>query len=248
MEDNSTIGLYHYTKVDTLRRYILPEMRLRMNALANTNDPTEALWPLSGENNTPNLVNDELTKVKNLSFSMRKDVDTSRGYIEGYEIHPMWAHYAEQWGGVCLEINYSKFIERNQQIIDHYNIRKNPISYVNFYQRKGVPYLGPGSSIDQGVFVNDLLSDDGFINERFFKKHVSWEYEQEYRFVALNNVKDEIFLSIEGAVDRIILGPKFDNKYYSDLKSMVVESKCIKAAVVDERGQIETNFPYVPYE
>ena len=247
MDNNDSIRLYHYTKVDTLLRYILPQMRLRMNALANTNDPTEALWPLLEQDFTlEHPVYDKLSLVKSLSFCFHRINIEPPTPIFGYGIHPMWAHYAENWSGVCLDINYDKLIENNGEQISRHDIRHHEIRYVRSVNRKDIPpkylmqFMIDDKAMDSHEYVSHLIQNEGFVDDRFFKKDLSWSYEQEYRFVALNDFEEDIYLKLNGAIREIILGPRFNLHLYPAVRELVQEHglnvDIIRKGNVDVRG------------
>lgn len=254
MEDNSPIRLYHYTKVDTLLRYILPEMRLRMNALANTNDPTETLWSLiEDEDNHESRVYEILSQVKSLSLcSNSKNQANMDSFISGFEIHPMWAHYAENWGGVCLEIDYGRFLEINKSQLDKFNIRGNYIEYVDCLNRESFPrkWSSDSEGIPDETFAQNLLLQENVVSERFFKKDHSWSYEHEYRFVATQGLDEEIHLKLDGAIKNILLGPKFNIHLYPAVRELVqkksIEIDIIQKIYIDEQGYI--GHEYKSYE
>lgn len=258
MDNNNSIRIYHYTKVDTLLRYILPNMRLRMNALANTNDPTEALWPLLEQDFTPDYpVYDTLSQIKSLSFCFHRINIEPNATIFGFEIHPMWAHYAENWSGVCLDINYDKLIENNREQISRHDIKYQEIKYVDFFNRSNIPnrdsmrrkidYQPKTAKED----VSSLIQQEGFVNERFFKKDHSWSYEQEYRFVALKNFEEEIHLKLNGAIRKIILGPRFNFHLYPAVRELIQEHgldiEITRKGDVDVTGYIDDKVTYESY-
>lgn len=258
MDNNDSIRIYHYTKVDTLLRYILPQMRLRMNALANTNDPTEALWPLLEQNFTPDYpVYDTLSQIKSLSFCFHRINIKPDAPIFGFEIHPMWAHYAENWSGVCLDINYDKLIENNREQISRHDIRYQEIDYVDSINRKDIPprdlmrVMIDYQPMTAHEYISHLIKKVGFVDERFFKKDHSWSYEQEYRFVALKDFDEDIFLKLDGAIRKIILGPRFNIHLYPAVRELIqehgLEIEIIKKGDVDVRGLIDEWSTYESY-
>ena len=255
MDNNDRIRIYHYTKVDTLLRYILPQMRLRMNALANTNDPTEAMWTLLKERDwTPSYpIYDTISQVKNFSFSFDRTSADPSTTIFGFEIHPMWAHYAENWEGVCIEINYDKLIENNSTQIYRHDIRCREIIYTNSIDRyQDIPQRDfDDTLINAREYALDLIQKNEFVHERFFKKDRTWSYEQEYRFVALKDFEEEIYLKLDGAIEKIILGPRFNIHLYPAVRKLIQEhglnTDIIRECDVNTLGTITVGERYESY-
>jgi hypothetical protein len=122
----------HYTKLETALEHILPEKRLKLSPLGKTNDPRESKpWNLllpftigiQGEERKKQgaLVTralDEIRRVmkedwKVLYFTMdhsyTDEFDIPRTYtILGYDRPRMWAQYAENHRGVCIQFDGDK--------------------------------------------------------------------------------------------------------------------------------------------
>lgn len=254
---NKNISIYHYTKVDTLLNFILPKMRLRMNALANTNDPSEGFWQVLDEWFNPDALQYErLTEVKNLSFCKDNKTKIPENNKYGFAVHPMWAHYAENWSGVCLEIDLNTFIKNNKQLIEKYKIVYDSIKYTNSRKRKEIHkreydrFMIGYQPTDIKSYVAKQLDDKDFIEERFFKKDITWSYEQEFRFVALQDFEKDIYLKLDESIKRIILGPKFNISLYPSIRDMVsnndLDTNIIRHLEIDEKGSIQP--PFLTYD
>ncbi|MBE6317582.1 MAG: DUF2971 domain-containing protein [Bacteroidales bacterium] len=182
--------LYHYTKYNTLVKYILPTMKLKLSSLFNTNDPTEGR-PIfvygEADPNHHNIEQDSLApktmyfneykKYKFVSFCGNKN------NIEGWRISSMWAHYAQNHKGVCIEIDTDKLIVPD-------TIKGCWIDY----NGKFPPPFTREQNIEQYFQDNDK-----FI---LYTKSPEWEYEQEYRFIS----SSEEYLDITGAITHIYCG------------------------------------------
>lgn len=240
---DDSLKLYHYTKVDTLLRYILPGLKLRMNSLINSNDPTELL--LAETKAGSNSVGDRLLDVKSLSFCADGDGATS---LRGYEIQPMWVSCAECWGGVCLEIDYYKLIANNLKIIGRHNVRHKRMVYADSSHKSGeilenfLRMNARRKSVELDEYVQSLLNNSNFVDERFFTKDRSWSYEQEFRFIALENYDEDVVFNLEGAVTAIILGSRFNVQLYPIIRDLVKEHgmdpDVIRKGAIDVKGCI----------
>ncbi len=115
--------IYHYTKLNTALKRILPSRKFRLGLLGNTNDPRETKpWDMVTyiENNSDDRIANEVIRV-NVPKVMRTECKvacfTSDFWTEvqndgdrfaniyygpGYARPRMWAQYAENHKGVCL--------------------------------------------------------------------------------------------------------------------------------------------------
>jgi hypothetical protein len=122
--------IYHYTTLKTAIEFILPSMKLRTNFLSKMNGPNEnqtwsfggvnvpyeELYPLPYSESQPDrahfermyLFGEEIkSKVQAICF-----VNSDKHL--GYQNEMMWAQYAENHKGVCLEIDSELFIHENE--------------------------------------------------------------------------------------------------------------------------------------
>ena len=240
--------LYHYSKADTAIEKILPFFELKMNRLAQMNDPEENL---SHEVEPYNYVDDldnnnsilgrfqiaQLIRNQTIitSFSLDSEVKSINSkQTKGYHLNRMWAQYGGLNTGVCFVINYEKFKEENLKCILTNGIIDDYVTYDDLLYRYFPTQLFGRSeqsckteSNTAKDFWKSLKSDNKFINERFFKKNNDWRGEQEYRFLAFNDSSDEVILSIEKSIEKIVLGPHFSRYKLPSLLAQVDKDKII---------------------
>lgn len=136
--------IYHYTKLSTALEFILPSMTLRTNFLNKMNGPKEnQKWAFAGINVPYETMYKELylsgDSNKAHFESMYRFGEEIKSKIQaicfvysdkykGYENEMMWAQYAENHSGICLEIDTELFIEENKhfEIFKFQNINYNP--------------------------------------------------------------------------------------------------------------------------
>lgn len=182
--------LYHYTKYDTLVKYILPTMKLKLSSLSNTNDPAEGspkfvyaevnpiLYNMEQDSEQPKAVYfSEYQKYKFISLCGNKNG------IEGWKISSMWAHYANNHEGVCIEIDTDRLAI--PQTING--------DWVN-YDISLPPPFTRNQNIMQYIKEN--------VKHIFFTKAIEWQYEQEYRFIS----KDDKYMDISNTITAIYCG------------------------------------------
>jgi hypothetical protein len=86
-------------------------------------------------------------------------------FTDSFENLPMWAHYASNHGGVCLEFTVEKDTDTAWQYL----------AEVNYVEE--IPTLIPPRSFE------DLSESERFMNSLFLTKHEKWKYESEQRLI-----------------------------------------------------------------
>jgi hypothetical protein len=227
--------LYHYTKFEIAATKILPFKKLRFNSFEKVNDPLENLLHLTkyedaifmNENISDFLKARHFQKEwQVLSFSIDKKGDDE--VAEGYKLHRMWAQYGENNVGICLEIDYEKFVTENQKIIERYHFVDAIVEYNN-YALRAMPMslIGKKHNPDvQPPFVNTYDVSPRALNkteikDRFFTKNTDWRSEVEYRFIAYSENNDELFFSIKDSLEKVYLGVGFSKHYVPSISKSV---------------------------
>lgn len=215
MSETKPRYLYHFTRVETAAK-ILSKMQLRLNDFGSVNDPTENLNHIFNKSFNPSEygIARRMRELKMLCFSFETDNN------ECVNLQPMWYHYGDRWKGICLKIDYDKFVEENQSIIKKYGIQEGKVTY-DRYCRSPIPEVligtAPGGPVSSSESTfKDWITYESNWRERFFCKDHSWRYESEYRFLAMKDYTDDIFLSISKSLKKVILGLDFDLDANSD--------------------------------
>jgi hypothetical protein len=186
-----TDKLYHYTSFETALK-IIASGKLKYGRLRDMNDVNEAyryVYYNKDLNISSQDVLQELSLYRQLSFS----VD---GVNCGYNISPMWGHYAQKGRGVCLVIDRNKIEKLLSLKTDVYS---KTITYKSNY------------SGDIDIEMSDIpQSIASQKDEIFFSKSSEWEYEQEYRVVKkFNDTDGDKFLDIKDCIIAVMM-------YYAD--------------------------------
>jgi hypothetical protein len=257
--------LYHFTKTETALRYILPkeilsgESRLKMNNIGSMNDPKENLMfvtnideciinPIDGYKITGDsyLI---ANHIRNESYVLCFAVDKNKEgrEIKGYQLQRMWSQYGENCSGICIELNYKKFVVENEQLIKEYEIEDDFVKYShhNFFN---IPTPLRGKSAKNNDKENskctcehwkDYKKQRKFITERFFSKNIDWEGESEYRFLTFLEKNSGIFLNITSAIEKVIVGFNFSKHYLPSLENLVDRNKIYLLEMgLDEQFQL----------
>lgn len=245
--------LYHYTKASTAIDFILPSNQLLIGQLCKMNDAKENLLHIIDpeeyvainkgfwwDDYTKPLAKKASENVSLLCFS------TDNDYKLGFSLQRMWAQYGDTNKGVCLAIDYNKFIKENQEVLERLNVHNG---YIN-YREDVFNQLANPAKEDLIIFENqkfnlektwsNLKSDKGFIRKNFFCKNEDWSGELEYRFLAFSDSSDPIYLSIKNSLDLVVLGVHFSSHLLPSISAIVPKSK-IQVLEVSEKGQLILN-------
>ncbi len=210
--------IYHYTKLSTAIEFILPSMTLRTNFLNKMNGPKEnQQWSFGGVNVPYNSLYDDLDyeNKPNIShfegmFRLGEEIKskiqaTCFVYSEkhkGYENEMMWAQYAENHSGICLEIDTELFIEENKNIdiFKFQNINYNP-------KKDKWIYWDRNKTKEENI--NNHIKRD--FEALFLSKSHYWEKEYEKRLLIISD--NFCYLNIKKSLTGIYYGLS-TNKHY----------------------------------
>ncbi|OTX80801.1 hypothetical protein BK726_27395 [Bacillus thuringiensis serovar londrina] len=250
--------LYHYTSLNTALKYIIPSGKLRLGRIEYTNDPRETKeWRLSirlsGDvNDVPfeelqRRFNMEKRKARLLCFSQNQsefledDAPAFSHYKilrEGYCRLRMWANYAENHKGICLEFDKELLISSiNEQLCGKGVLYNDPVKYTNYsteniistsFDLKEIQTEGLDKVIDRH------LSE--FYRHVFFEKLLDWRDEAEYRFLHIPVDQDgDTYVDITNALTNIYVGINYD---YSNNKELMEILDKVKYPILDEPKQL----------
>ena len=250
--------LFHYTSAITAIKKILPKMQLKMGQLSKMNDVNENLLHISNPENYVGLKNadwwDRFTKPLTDKRSQNGKVlcfSTDSNHKKGYALQRMWAQYGDTNKGVCLAIDYDKFVLENKEQFAKLGIEEDYISYSeNIFNQLAQP---PNENLlvlnEDGRFSLEetylkMKSNNSFIKNNFFCKNEDWSGELEYRFLAFSERRKPIFLSFKNSLDLVILGPHFSKLHLPSIGDLVPKSK-IQVLEVSKTGQLILNQAYL---
>ena len=224
--------VYHYTKAETARDYILPSRTLRLGPFLETNDPRESRqWEFSadslGKLDLSNYGTRELSDWLGgtLQQSARvacfcQDVGTLTGdplremYQRGFSRPRMWAQYAQDHRGVCLVFDRAKLIDSMRAafaaIANTIILFYAPVEYRNHR------LVHIAAENEFSVTVEDLESVGRerypwehlkrYWHGLFFEKAEDWRAEAEWRAVGFTTGTDPILVPVDQALAAVIHG------------------------------------------
>ena len=227
--------IYHYTTFATFLDHILTTGKLKFGDFINANDPKEfvrsvKMIPECGVNlldkniDISNIIHKKLCEYQYISCCIDKND------IAGYKIPSMWAHYGECHQGVCIEIDTDKIDEKDilfQQEVD----------YIDFKPIEGYGAESSDETLKQDV--NTYITQNKDI--LFFSKFPCWKYEQEYRFIKLNETSKSVYIDISNAITAVYCGTKMNDLRYNIV--YLLTSNSYKLVTIEGVLQ-ETEHPY----
>ena len=205
----------------------------------NTNDPKEnktfGFWNIF--ENCNDFKRDEIEKAfkiflenycKLICFSLDYTISKNNTdfYISGFNHPTMWAHYGDNYRGICIVLD--------QNIFQTDNFQKNDdlFDFVNYESVLKFPSINQDEwKKRQDDYFKEFLIENA--KEFFFTKYFHWQSENEKRFVHLGSKK---YCSIENSIAGVFLGYDFDDNLISLLQKLLPKNTWIeKISIIDGR-------------
>ncbi|MDQ1031127.1 hypothetical protein QF035_008709 [Streptomyces umbrinus] len=226
--------LFHYTSVDAAVSGILPSKALRLSPYTATND----LW--ESEPHYPMLASSD-QRPADADFAVWDGIDrqlrqhtkvgcltqvialpetvSNPDALRGWAHLALWAHYGDRHAGVCLQF------DRERLVASFHAAHTGPTSLplhgpVHYLTAQSGP-VTRGVNTDQvGEFGSDAVAlayAEKYQDQLFFRKHLDWDSESEYRLVVLNQTANYEFVDIHDALTGVVLGSSFPPDRVADL-------------------------------
>lgn len=216
--------IYHFTSAETALLYILPSLQLKLSNYLHTNDPKESktfgFWSI-----LESCHDFKAAKIKKafksylnrycklLCFSTDYQILRNKTdfYFSGFDHPTMWAHYGNNYKGVCIVLYKENFKSNNFQ---EENDLFDNVDYVN---PLNFPSINQSHWEDRkDEYFKEYLKENAI--HFFFSKHKHWQSEDELRLVHLGS---KVFCSIENSIAGIYLGNEFDKSLIGVLGKML---------------------------
>ena len=201
--------LFHFTSLDCACKIIISK-QLKFGKFENVNDIAEIKREFFS-NVEEDIILKELDKFQFISLTRDKR------YKRGFEIDPLWGHYAIKGNGVCLVFDKKKLINFFKSTYKK-QCWCGPIKYLKHHTNAKF-----GGNFAKDNIVSEIIRDRKDI---FFNKAIDWSYEQEYRL--LIRKEDEAFMPLNDALLAVILClPKVsDDNYKKTHEFMLLKMIC----------------------
>lgn len=224
--------VYHYTRAETARDFILKSWTLRLNTLSETNDPRESkawqfnLWT-GGKHDLARYdmqevsawFSKELKSRTRLACFARDQGPLTGDHTQdilrrGLARSRMWAQYADSHRGVCLVFDKARLIKA---VAEHLSPRICFVGDVAYKDHYVVRAAAPHEfmiNIDEletlGPERYALLHLQRYHDQLFFEKLLDWRDEVEWRVVVLGEDEGPLLLPIDGLLVGVIHGASTD--------------------------------------
>jgi hypothetical protein len=236
--------IYHYTTAGAAKDCILKNGTLRLGSVRKMNDPKESK---SWEFNVGTNKNCDLLKYKQPELSERfsqvfkdntrilcfcRDASPLSGdHIReiaqrGFAKPRMWAQYAALHSGVCLVFDRKRLTERvsaacSEALFAYYG-------NVTYRNRMVI------SDFDEPEYMinADRLESDGFdsywklhLNQfrgrLLFEKMEDWRDEREFRFVAVYEAPQDVYVTYEDSLVGVVFGELTDRTHEDEMMQLL---------------------------
>jgi len=237
---NTDDALFHYTKLSVAIESILPTKKFKLSLLKNTNDPREnkfkifsifcnGLPPDSADSilkEAHPIINRILLESRVLCFCSNKKptlilndgntVVDEHNCLEGWNKSRMWSQYGENHCGICLVFSkdgLEKELEtKRHEIVDYKS------GYVQYFQKGRISWQA--INLNGNRFVKDGAENYliGHVIENseefFYRKHIDYRDEAEYRAVVFDPNGKLEYLDIGSSIKGVIAGDGTPKVYF----------------------------------
>ena len=223
MNFNNSNYVAHYTKLETLDKYILPTNKIKVSNIKNMNDPYENRkdWldsdgcaydkEIEQYHQIKKLRNVLSSSIKILATTGYEDRKDSIGISGNIYCRPrMWAQYGNNHQGACLIFNKEKLDKCFKTSPDIYKYISNKVEYLEWLEIINsdltLSYEDTKELINNQERLLNKLFENYFLESRFFKKHFDWKDESEFRWLVLSKEETDLYIDFKDSLEAIILG------------------------------------------
>ena len=218
--------LFHYTSAATAIDHILPNGTLRLSPYEGMNDLWESQphYPVISTHHDDegmtwgqdlwSEIDRELrlhTKMSclTLDYALPDHVETPSAF-RGWAHLALWAHYGDGHRGVCLRFDADKLIK----VFDRHAATgvlafHGPVMYTPRQARPVTIGIDPGQLKEFGVDAVARAYAQRHPDQLFFRKHLDWANESEYRLVLLNESTGFEDIDVRDALTGVVVGSRF---------------------------------------
>ena len=130
---------------------------------------------------------------------------------EGYENEMMWAQYAENHLGICLEIDLDLFLQENSDV-DIFKFQK-----INYNPKKEENWVNWNQNLSKDENIIEHIKNN--FESLFLSKSHYWEKEYEKRLLILTD--DFYYLKIKNSLTGIYYGLTTNNNYNPAIQKFI---------------------------
>ncbi len=223
--------VFHFTAANTAIEHILHNGSMRFSPMGEMNDPYEYKIPSSAIVSWGHIEDDdnrEITRI--LKKTVLKDSKLacfvgSKKVSENPFKHCFtkprsWAQYGDSQRGICLGFNRDALLKNISDSIKERSLHEGFVEYDLDSRKASAKSI---VSFDKNLSVEDNIYGhiSGKRTDIYFRKYSDFIDEEEYRIVVLDKSKAKnqyVFCPIEGALECIVLGDRFNEVYHNLIK------------------------------
>ena len=243
-------ALFHYTKTSIAIEHILHTKKFKLSLLKDTNDPREYQFKLFNvmgwsldRDTTPKLLNEAQTVIDRilrheckvmgfcsnnkptLILNNGSSIEDEHVCSSGWSKSRMWSQYGQNHYGICLV--FSKNELENVLNKKKSQIRDFKASYVQYSQQERIVWsaitLNGNRLESEGVeeySFNHVIENS---EELFFRKHIDYRDEAEFRVVVFDPNKKLEYLDINSSIKCVIVGDRTPEAYIPFINQMCAD-------------------------
>ena len=243
-------ALFHYTKTSIAIEHILHTKKFKLSLLKDTNDPREYQFKLFNvmgwsldRDTTPQLLNKAQTVIDRilrseckvmgfcsnnkpiLILSNGSSIENEHVCSAGWSKSRMWSQYGQNHYGICLV--FSKNELENALSKKKSQIRDFKASYIQYSHQERIALsaitLNGNRLESEGVeeySFNHVIENS---EELFFRKHIDYRDETEFRVVVFDPNKKLEYLDINSSIKCIIVGDRTPEAYIPLINQMCAD-------------------------
>jgi len=234
-------ALFHYTKLSVAIESILPTKKIKLSFLKDTNDPRENKFKLFGtfysgqlEDSTEGISKEAHAIINRILLSESRvlcfcsnnkptlilndnnTVVDQHNCLEGWNKSRMWSQYGENHCGICLVFSKDglekELKTKRPEIVDYKS------GYVQYFQKGRMSWEARNPNGNRFVEdgAEDYLIKHVIANyeEFFYRKHIDYRDEAEYRAVVFDPDGNLEYLDISSSIKGVIAGDGTSEVYF----------------------------------
>ena len=233
-------SLFHYTRTSTALEHILPDGKLKLSLLKDTNDPREYKfkllnlqgWSLSkkveGFARKAHPIFDRILRgqcrVMCFCTNVLPEIEMESGKVEkdqyasnvGWNKSRMWSQYGENHHGMCLVFSRSSILKHLKALNGAFTWQVS--GHVRYMRNDRIPRsavtLNGNQLAEDGVEKYCAQHIQGHYRDLFLTKHVDYRDEAEYRFIIADPSNNCEFINITTALRVVIAGDRAPKVYF----------------------------------
>jgi hypothetical protein len=219
--------LYHFTKLDTALRYVIPCNRLQFSKLSSMDDPFETEYLVGAvsldehfrmHSSNQTELNDLRSKTPIKCFCQDRLYDTSMQspfpFCKGWAKSRMWSQYGDYHTGACLVFDRQELLAaiKQDRNINNDDPLAGPVKYDDKEFYTLIDTLG--EELKKATDMPRFIRDNQY--KLLFLKNSDYRDEDEFRFALpgyLNDLGMECLVDYKLALKACLLGYKYDSHY-----------------------------------